>query len=163
MHTTRHTTRTSVAIALALSLAACGGKDDAATTAETAATATSVPSTTAPVPSALRVTDVKLGRSVGADNRIADGTDDFKPMDTIHAVVETDGAATAGQSIVARWTYQDNQLVEEQTQVVNNATGGAALTHFQLNKPSGWPVGKYKVSIMMNGSEVESEEFEVKK
>jgi len=155
-----HTTRTSVALALALSLAACGGKDKAATT-DTGMNATTVPSTTAPVATALRVTDVKLGRSVGADNRIADDTDDFKPNDTIYAVVETDGASSAGQSLVARWTFQDGQLVEEQTQAVN-ASGGAAVTQFRINKPSGWPVGKYKVSIMMNGSEVESEEFEVK-
>jgi major membrane immunogen (membrane-anchored lipoprotein) len=158
-----HITRTSVALALALSLAACGGKDDAAATADTGAGAAStVPSTTAPVATALRVTDVKLGRSVGADNRVADGTNDFKPNDTIYAVVETDGASSAGQSLVARWTFQDGQLVEEQTQAVNSA-GGAAVTQFRINKPSGWPVGKYKVSIMMNGSEVESEEFEVKK
>jgi hypothetical protein len=156
-----HTTRTSIALALAFSLAACGGKDNAATT-DTGATGTMVPSTTAPVASALRVTDVKLGRSVGADNRIADGTDDFKPNDTIYAVVETDGASSAGQSLVARWTFQDGQLVEEQTQVVNSA-GGAAVTQFRINKPSGWPVGKYKVSIMMNGSEVDSEDFEVKR
>ncbi len=155
-----NTTRTSVALALAFSLAACGGKDDAATV-DTGMNATTVPSTTAPVAGALRVTDVKLGRSVGADNRIADGTDDFKPNDTIYAVVETDGAASAGQSLVARWTFQDGQLVEEQTQAVNSA-GGAAVTQFRLNKPSGWPVGKYKISIMMNGSEVESEEFLVK-
>jgi hypothetical protein len=162
-----HNTRTSLSLALALagtlSLAACGGKDDAAkTSADSAASATTVPSTTAPVASALRVTDVKLGRSVGADNRVADGTNDFRPNDTIYAVVETDGAASAGQSLVARWTYQDNQLVEEQTQTVT-AAGGAALTQFRLNKPSGWPLGKYKISIMMNGSEVESEEFEVKR
>jgi hypothetical protein len=156
MHTT---SRISLALALALAAGACGGKDDVATT-DTMSPATTVPSTTAPVPTNFRVTEVDLGRAVGADNKISDDTDDFKPSDTIYAVVKTDGAAT-GQSLVARWTFQDGQLVEEQTQAVNSA-GGEALTQFRLNKPSGWPVGKYKVSIMLNGSEVESEEFEVK-
>jgi hypothetical protein len=155
--------RITLALALAgtLSLGACGGKDDAAATTDTMTTAaTTVPSTTAPVQTDFRVTELDLGRSVGADNRIADGTDDFKPNDTIYAVVQTDGASS-GQSLVARWTFQDGQLVEEQTQVVNSA-GGNALTQFRLNKPTGWPVGKYKVSIMMGGNEVQSEEFEVK-
>ena len=155
--------RFSLALALtaALSLGACGGKDDdAAATTDTMTSATAVPSTTAPMTTGFRVTEMDLGRSVGADNKINDDTDDFKPSDTIYAVVTTDGASN-GASLVARWTFQDGQLVEEQTQVVNSA-GGNALTQFRLNKPSGWPVGKYKVSIMMNGNEVESEEFEVK-
>jgi len=157
------TPRYSLALALAgaLSLGACGGKDDdAATTMDTMTSATTVPSTTAPMQTNFRVTEMDLGRSVGADNKINDDTDDFKPNDTIYAVVQTDGASN-GASLVARWTFQDGQLVEEQTQAVNS-TGGNALTQFRLNKPSGWPVGKYKVSIMMNGNEVESEEFEVK-
>ena len=151
----------ALVLAGALAIGACGGKDDAATTADTAAPATSVPSTSAPVQTSFRVTELDLGRAVGADNRISDDTDDFKPNDTIYAVVQTEGAAN-GQSLVARWTFQDGQLVEEQTQPVNSPGTGAALTQFRLNKPSGWPVGKYKVSIMMNGSEVDSEEFEVK-
>ena len=51
--------------------------------------------------------------------------------------------------------------MEEQTQTVN-ATGGKSYTQFKLSKPSGWPVGKYKLVVMMNNNEVESEEFEVK-
>jgi hypothetical protein len=43
-----------------------------------------------------------------------------------------------------------------------SSTGGKAYTQFKLTKPSGWPVGKYKLSVMMNNTEVESEEFEVK-
>ena len=155
-----NTSRISLALVLALAVGACGGKDDVATT-DTMSSATTVPSTTAPVQTDFRVTELDLGRAVGADNKISDDTDDFKPNDTIYAVVQTEGAAS-GQMLVARWTFQDGQLVEEQTQAVNNTGTGAALTQFRLNKPSGWPVGKYKVSIMMNGNEVESEEFEVK-
>ena len=159
MHITSRLPRL-LALTGVLALAACGKKDETAATTDTMA-GTALPSTTAPVQTSFRVTELDLGRSVGADNRINDDTDDFKPNDTIYAVVQTEGASN-GQSLVARWTFQDGQLVEEQTQPVTTVGTGAALTQFRLNKPSGWPVGKYKVSIMMNGNEVDSEEFEVK-
>lgn len=144
----------ALALAIVISATACG-RDNEATPDTTA-----MGSAAGMVDSPLKVSDVTLGRTVGADNRIADETDDFKPNDTIIAVVETDGAAN-GHALVARWTFEDGQVVEEQTQTVSS-TGGKAYTQFRLSKPSGWPVGKYKLSVMMNNSEVESEEFEVK-
>jgi hypothetical protein len=143
----------TLSLALALSVSACG-KDDAAAVDSAVGTAAGT------VEATLKVTDLTLGKTVGADNKISDATDDFKPNDTIIAVVETDGAAS-GNALVARWTFQDGQLVEEQTQTVSS-TGGKAYTQFKLTKPSGWPVGKYKLTVMMNNAEVESEEFEVK-
>ena len=147
-----------VALTLALTMtAACGDRDAAEGTDTTAAVTGAAAGA---IENAFKVSDLELGRTVGADNKISDATDDFKPNDTIIAVVETDGSAS-GQTLVARWTFEDGQLVEEQTQTVN-ASGGKAYTQFKLNKPSGWPVGKYKLVVMMNNNEVESEEFEVK-
>jgi hypothetical protein len=110
---------------------------------------------------AVRVTEVDLGRSVGADKRINDNatTDDFGRNDTIYASVATDGTAS-GASLTARWTFQDGQVVEESSQ--NIASGGPAVTEFHIAKPDGWPVGKYKVEIKLNGQTVESKDFEVK-
>lgn len=167
----------SLALALAalVALGACGrkGDDTAATAGATTGTvggdvapgaATPAPAPAAPAPgaptTALAVGDVKLGRSINADNTVKDGTDDFKPNDTIYAVVETDGPAN-GQSLVARWTYQDGQVVEETTQPVNSA-GEKARTVFRITKPSGWPKGDYKVAILLNGQELKSEDFSVK-
>lgn len=150
----RTTSTLVLALASVVALGACGRSDEAPPM-DTTATGTAAGT----VEGALRVTNVALGRTVGADNRITDETDDFKPNDTIIAVVETEGSAT-GQSLVARWTFEDGQVVEEQTQAVS-ATNGRAYTQFRINKPSGWPTGKYRLSVMLNNNEVASEEFEV--
>lgn len=147
-----------LSLVLALSAAACGGNDDAMP--DTSAVGTPGVAAAGTEAGAFQVVDVALGRNVGADNRITDEANDFRPNDTIIAVVETNGAAT-GQALVARWTFEDGQLVEEQTQTVNS-TGGRAYTQFKLTKPSGWPPGKYKLSLMLNNNEVQSEEFDVK-
>ena len=39
---------------------------------------------------------------------------------------------------------------------------GDGVTDFQISKPSGWPTGKYKVEISLDGSVVQTREFDVK-
>jgi hypothetical protein len=36
------------------------------------------------------------------------------------------------------------------------------VTEFHIAKPGGWPQGKYKVEILLNGVTAETEDFEVK-
>jgi hypothetical protein len=129
--------------------AGCGRKD-AASTGETGAAATST---------AVRVADVKVGRSIGADKRLTGETDEFRPSDVIYAVVETQGSGP-NTSLQARWTYEDGQVVDESTR--NIAASGEEVTEFHISKPGGWPQGKYKVEILLNGVTAESEDFEVK-
>jgi hypothetical protein len=50
-------------------------------------------------------------------------------------------------------------VVDETTQSVGAA--GPAVTEFHVSKPSGWPVGNYKVEVMLNGAPVQSKEFRV--
>jgi hypothetical protein len=104
------------------------------------------------------VKSLKLGRTLDENGAIKDGSDSFTPNETVYAVVET-GEHASG-TLVARWTFQDGQLVDETSQPI--ATGAAAHTEFHIAKPTGLPVGKYRVDISLNGRPVESEEFEVK-
>jgi hypothetical protein len=132
-------------------LAAGCGRKDAATTGDTGSgTATSA---------AVRVGDVKVGRALGADKRLTNETDDFRPTDTIYAVVETQGSGP-NTSLQARWTYEDGQVVDESTRSI--AASGEDVTEFHISKPTGWPKGKYKVEILLNGVAAETEDFEVK-
>jgi hypothetical protein len=108
----------------------------------------------------LRVAEIELGRGVGADKRITDETTVFAPNETIYAAVLTDGGASDAE-LKARWTFQDGQVVEESTQRVS-PTGGAA-TEFHVTKPDGWPEGKYKVEVFLNGASAGSKDFEVKR
>jgi len=152
---TRSTRVQLLALALAVGAAACAKKDDATTTTAGGTVDTSGAIATP----AFKVADVNLGRSIDAEKKIKDGTKEFHVRDTIYASVKTEGSAT-GANLTARWTFQDGQVVEEQTQTIN-ATGDA-VTEFHLTKATAWPKGTYKLTILLNGAPVETEDFEVK-
>jgi hypothetical protein len=139
-----------------LSPAAC--KKNAPPPAETGSADTAP---AAPTPTeAFAVSDVTLGKAIGADKKVATPTTTFAPKDTIYASVATTGSAPS-KTITAKWTYQDGQTVKEGTETV--APTGPAVTEFHIAKPSGWPVGKYKVEIAVDGTPATSKDFEVKK
>lgn len=110
---------------------------------------------------AIAVADVELGKSVGADMRINDNadTDDFAPMDTIYAAVETRGTGD-NSTLTARWTFEDGQVVDETSQTISPT--GPAVTEFHISKPDGFPTGDYSVEILLNGMSAERSEFEVR-
>ena len=150
-----------VGVAALAALAACGGDtatDDAVDNLPgVAADPAAAP---APTASALRVTEISLGRALQGDTAVVEDMDDFSPNDTIHAVVRHEGAGS-GVNITARWTFEDGQLVDERTETVSPAGAGAAYTHFQIANPGGWPPGSYRLTLLVDGQEVESEEFEI--
>ena len=105
------------------------------------------------------VTAVEMGRAVGGDKRVTDKTDEFKPNDVIYASVVTSGTS-ANSTLKARWTYQDGQVVEESEQAI--APTGDAATEFHISKPDGWPAGKYRVEVFLDGSPTQAKDFTVK-
>lgn len=105
----------------------------------------------------VQVSKVDLGRGVGTDKRVTEPTSEFRPQETIYATVITNGSAPA--TLTARWTYQDGQVVEETTQAVS--AGPEAATEFHISKPDGWPTGKYKLEVLVNGASAMTKEFEV--
>ena len=110
------------------------------------------------------VTGVDLGNAVGADMRVAAPMGTFAPKDTIYAAVMTatsDPAASVAGKLGAKWTHVDsNQVVHEDSKDLTFA--GDGVTDFQISKPDGWPTGKYKVEIMLDGNVVQTREFEVR-
>lgn len=104
------------------------------------------------------VTAIDVGRSLAPNKSIADMANEFRPTDTIYASVTTDGSGTA--TIKAHWTFQDGQTVNESEQTISPTV--PAHTEFHISKPDGWPKGKYKVEIMLNGTSVGSKDFEIK-
>jgi hypothetical protein len=107
----------------------------------------------------VRVTDVSLGRTLNADKTVGDSTSSFRPVDTIYASVVTEGSASSA-ALKARWTYQDGQLVDESVRTI--APAGKATTEFHVSKPDGWPTGKYKVEVSLDGAPASTKDFEVK-
>jgi hypothetical protein len=108
----------------------------------------------------VRVSHIDMGRSLTADKTISDKTDSFKPNDTIYASIATEGTA-ATATLKARWTYQDGQAVNESTQTI--APTGDTRTEFHVSKPDGWPPGKYKLEVFLNGSSAATKDFEVER
>jgi hypothetical protein len=108
----------------------------------------------------LKVTDVEVGRALDADKKISDKTDTFKPADTIYVSISTEGASP-GAKLAAHWTYKDGQLVKHDEASI--APTGKAATEFHIAKPSGWPVGDYKVEVMLDGASAGSKSFKVAK
>jgi hypothetical protein len=156
--------RISLAIAAALiasvALAGCKKKDDTAMTTPPASEPAPAPAPAAPAPAPAptpaTVASVDLGNAVGADNKLTTASTSFAKNDTIHASVATDGAAS---KLNAKWTYQDGQTVDSQDKDV---AAGPQVSDFSISKPDGWPAGKYKVEISLDGNVVQSRDFEVK-
>ena len=154
----------SAALATALAVSACKKPEEPMPPPAPASTAPEPAPITAPsaTPTA-SVTALDLGNAVGADNRVAAPATTFAPKDTIYAAVTTrtsDPAATVPGKLGARWTFQDGQTVHEESRDAN--LSGDGTTAFQISKPDGFPAGRYKVEISLDGSVVQSKEFEVK-
>ena len=147
----RSATRVGLLLATLVTASACGKKEQPATQTSGGAIA--------PTSTALNVSDVTLGRSVSADKRVADQTDTFSPQDTIYASVHTTGTSQSA-NLVARWTFQDGQVVTESNEAISPS--GDAYTEFHIFKPSGWPTGKYTLHLLMNGQEVQTKDLTVK-
>lgn len=155
----------AVAAALVASLVLAGCKKKEETVAMTPPPMASEP---APMPAAtmpsastapLSVIAVDLGNAVDSDNKITHPMSTFGTGDTLYASVTTDGMAS-NAPLTATWTYQDGQQVGTETKTLS--TGGPATTEFHASKPGGWPAGKYKVEVSLNGAVVQSRDFEVK-
>ncbi len=156
----------ATALVAVLAVAGCKKKDD---TAAMPAATTPEATTPAPVPmpppaatvaqpapaTSVTVTTLDLGNAIGADNHIAAPTTSFSTKDTIHASVATDGP---GGNLSAKWTMGD-KVVDTQNKTV---PAGPQVTEFSISKPSGWPVGHYKLEVSSAGNTLQTREFDIK-
>lgn len=140
------------AIAVA-SLAACSKEKKESTGDVTPSAAAPAPAT-----STVAVADIDVGRAI-SNMRVTDKTDNFKPTDTVYTSVHTTGSASAA-NVMARWTFEDGQVVQESTQSI--APTGDAYTEFHISKPGGLPKGKYKVEVFLDNKSAGTKDFEVK-
>lgn len=169
---TRHPMNYAIAAALVsmLALAGCKKNDDtaAAPMATTPAidtmptTPTTPPAATAAMSATAGVVSLDFGTAVGADKKISAPGDTFKPTDTIYAAVTTmtsDASATVPGKLEAKWTFEDGQMVKDDT--VDVQFNGNGVTDFSINNPTGFPPGKYQVEILLDGNVVQTKGFGV--
>lgn len=136
-----------------LSLAACKKSEPVAATPAPAAAPTS-----APAVAAVRVTDVHVGKALGADKKVSQPAEVFAPKDTIFVSVTTEGSAPTA-ALRANWKFQDGQTVKDDTRTI--APAGTAVTEFSIQKPDGWPKGNYTVEISLDGVIASTKSFRV--
>jgi hypothetical protein len=138
-----------------LTLAACGKKE--------APPPPPPPAAAAPAPAAagVSVASVNLGKSIGADKKVAAATETFGPKDTIYASIDTTGAGSA--AVKAKWTYtKGDKTVSVKEDSMQITPTGPATNEFHISKPDGWPVGDYAVEIVVNDKPAGSRKFSVK-
>jgi hypothetical protein len=111
-----------------------------------------------PTPHPVQVTDVRVGRGVGLDKRVANEADAFGPNDTVFVSIVTEGFASQVR-LKARWTDPSGNLLGEMDQAI--APAGTAVSEFHLWKPGGFARGAYQVEIWMDGARVAARSFEV--
>ena len=139
--------------------------------ASTAPTAPAPASTAAPAAAAatpaaaegFQVSTVTLGDTVTPDHKVRKEVTSFAPnQKTLYVSVDTTGATT-GATLNAKWSYLEGsgQMVNSVSQSIS--ADGPATTTFRVVNPNLWPEGKYKVDISLDGKQVASKTFEVKK
>ncbi|HSS51810.1 MAG TPA: hypothetical protein VLX28_22950 [Thermoanaerobaculia bacterium] len=158
----RSTTLILVLLVGCIALFGCKKKEEApAPTPEATPTPVETPAAT-PAPAPFKVTSIDLGSAIGPDKKVTAAATTFGPKDTVYAVVSSDGTGPAVK-LTAKWTFGDkNQSVKDEDQTVT-PNGSAGATEFHVSKPSGWPVGHYKVEILADGVSAGTKEFDVKK
>lgn len=82
----------------------------------------------------------------------------FGPQDSVYAEIRSNGTASA-YTIYAKWTGADGEVLADYGIKVNEA--GPKRTVISLSKPDGWPAGRNKVELAINGQVQRTVTFDV--
>lgn len=157
-----------IALLGSVALVGCKKNNDVDTTATPAATDTAAPAAPAPMTgtappmnesASVNVSAVTVGKTAAADKSVAT-TAMFAPRDEVIVSIRTDGTAS-NANVGAKLTFQDGQVAGEQSATLN--TNGAETTNITFKNPNGWPAGKYRAEVTVDGKVAGTpQEFEVR-
>ena len=156
-----HLTRVGPSLVVVAALSgACGRSGESRPAgAETGATDSAAAAASAAGPGARRVSNVMIGKMVGASDRITEPTFQFAPKDTVHISVATEGTGGGG-TLSAAWRSQNGEILQQTSAPVPAAGENVA---FHLSRPEGLKPGTYKVIVFLGDDSVETKVFVVKK
>ena len=101
-----------------------------------------------PAPPPVAVQTVTLGKTIGADKKVAAPAETFGVKDTIYASIETSGVGHA--KVRALWTFvKGEKTAKVDESLLEFEATAPATNEFHISKPSGWPKGDYKVEIFL--------------
>ena len=155
-----------VAAIASVAIVGCKKKEEAAPApAPAPAPAEPAPPPPAPAPTA-SVASVDFGTATGPDMKLTATATSFKPKDKIIVSVGTTTSDPA-QSVAAKLDVKLSYVTATETMDVKTETrdinfAGPGTTNVDFVKPDGWPTGKYKVEVSLDGALVQTKEFEVK-
>jgi len=110
-------------------------------------------------PVELRVSNVMIGKRIGAGNHITEPTFQFAPQETVYVSVGTSGSK-GPDHVTAAWRFQTGEILQQSSQPIPKARENTA---FQMSKPKGLKVGTYKVVVFLGDDSVDAKVFVVKK
>jgi hypothetical protein len=148
-----HLLLTGAPLATLAALGACGGSDG------DAATHTATADTTAAKPAELQVSNVMIGKRIGAGKHVTEPTFQFAPADTVFVSVGTTGS-TGADHLTAAWRSQTGEVVQQSSEPIPAAGQNAA---FQWSQPKGMKPGTYKVVLFLGNDSADTKVFVVKK
>ncbi len=160
-----------VAVIGSVAIVGCKKKEEAAPAPTPAPAAVEpapmpAPAPTAPAPTA-SVASVDLGSATGPDMKLTATTMSFKPKDKFIVSVGTttsDPAASVAGKLTAKLTFANGaEIMPVSEETKDFSFAGPGTTNFEFSKPDGWPVGKYKVEVSLDGAVAQSKDFEVTK
>lgn len=104
--------------------------------------------------STLSVSTIQLGRSLNADQTVANHTTVFAPNDTVYVSVHTTGAGSGTLSV--RWSYAGRVVGEPKKEIT-----ARGATEFHLQNAGGFPLGEYSVEVFLDGVSAGTRTFRV--
>ena len=156
----RHSIRTGTPLAVAVALAgACGGSDESGRVGTGKGVDDSASAAASAASAERRVSNVMIGRHIGAGNRMAEPTFQFAPQDTVYVSVGTSGSG-GPTTLTAAWRSQTGEILQQSTEQVG---AGGENTAFHLSRPKGLKPGTYKVVLFLGGDSADTKVFVVKK
>ena len=88
----------------------------------------------------------------------SDTSTDFDIRDTVHGIIETRNALD-GTSLIGRWYYlKTGQQIAQSSAVL---AAGTNLSHFDLTNQNPWPLGQYKLLVLLDSVVRDSATFTV--
>jgi hypothetical protein len=151
-------------IGLIASLAGCGSGETstagkaAAAARDSAAKADSVRAIE--TSKTLKVTNVMIGKQIGAGSRVTEPTFQFDPADTVYVSIGTVGSPDTAL-FQAHWTNQKGEVIDSSTKTIKPK--GRENTEIHSSRAKGWAPGAYRITIYANGDSVDSKTFAVRK
>ena len=106
----------------------------------------------------LKIVGVDLGSRINDDKTVPAPTETFSSSSVVYVSISVEGAGPG--TLAARWTSADGQLLTEQTQPI--APTAPAHFEFHFVPPAGWPIGRHKVVVSLNGAGNRTREFTVR-